>query len=322
MVAVLSVLSPTSATTLTKTIGECVANGDCEYTRPDGITELAGVCKHVTDSWSVCECKGGYTGANCQYKECPRAPASKLMCNGIQGEGDDYHGPVSSEWNQFDAPHDVDFAPSHPTSSFGGICNFTTGTCWCHPGYRGMACDIRTCPIGTRSQVCSGQGNCIKERAGQNSFCQCFPGFHGHDCSKMPCPVSSRELACDDRGSCDESIGFCVCDPGFYGKDCSRFGGTQCDESLVDSIGLGYRGCQTRTRSGRTCQPWDSHSPHVPGWAANEHAEKHNSRTSNYCRNVEGGGSTIWCYTSDPAVRWEYCDPLPKTSQLSLATEL
>jgi len=29
----------------------------------------------------------------------------------------------------------------------------------------------------------------------------------------------------------------------------------------------------------------------------------------NYCRNPLGG-ITIWCYTTDDAQRWEYCDPL------------
>ena len=31
----------------------------------------------------------------------------------------------------------------------------------------------------------------------------------------------------------------------------------------------------------------------------------------NYCRNPSSG-STIWCYTTDPVKRWEYCDPIEK----------
>jgi len=30
---------------------------------------------------------------------------------------------------------------------------------------------------------------------------------------------------------------------------------------------------------------------------------------SNYCRNPDNE-KTIWCYTTDPKTRWEYCDPL------------
>jgi hypothetical protein len=32
----------------------------------------------------------------------------------------------------------------------------------------------------------------------------------------------------------------------------------------------------------------------------------------NYCRNPDNS-DTIWCYTTDPATKWEYCDP-PETS--------
>lgn len=34
--------------------------------------------------------------------------------------------------------------------------------------------------------------------------------------------------------------------------------------------------------------------------------------TENYCRNPLNGESeyTIWCYTSDPRYRWDYCDPI------------
>jgi hypothetical protein len=73
--------------------------------------------------------------------------------------------------------------------------------------------------------------------------------------------------------------------------------------------GAGYRGYQTQTRSGRTCQSWNSQSPHshtrtqwnYPSSGLGWH---------NYCRNPDGE-PTIWCYTSDGGSRWEYCDPLP-----------
>ncbi|ABO96142.1 predicted protein, partial [Ostreococcus lucimarinus CCE9901] len=65
----------------------------------------------------------------------------------------------------------------------------------------------------------------------------------------------------------------------------------------------GYRGCQTRTRSGRTCQQWDSQSPH-------RHSRRNCAKGScgnNYCRNPDGE-PTIWCYTTDRRKRWEYCN--------------
>ena len=30
----------------------------------------------------------------------------------------------------------------------------------------------------------------------------------------------------------------------------------------------------------------------------------------NYCRNPMGAGKTIWCHTTDPEMRWDYCDPI------------
>ena len=86
----------------------------------------------------------------------------------------------------------------------------------------------------------------------------------------------------------------------------------KCNEALSGTKGAGYRGCQTRTRSGKTCQPWSSQSPH-----------KHTSNTSrpstnpsaglvsNYCRNPDGEPS-IWCFTMDPNTRFELCDPVPR----------
>ena len=72
----------------------------------------------------------------------------------------------------------------------------------------------------------------------------------------------------------------------------------------------GYRGCQTKTRTGRTCQKWTSQKPHPhgngpskkPGTGVGKH---------NYCRNPDGS-HTIWCYTTDSSKRREYCDPLQK----------
>ena len=38
---------------------------------------------------------------------------------------------------------------------------------------------------------------------------------------------------------------------------------------------------------------------------------------SNFCRNPDGE-KTIWCYTIDPEVRWEYCEELDKNSEEGL----
>lgn len=66
-----------------------------------------------------------------------------------------------------------------------------------------------------------------------------------------------------------------------------------------------YRGAINKTISGKTCQRWDSQSPHRhsltpdvnPDWGLEE----------NYCRNPDGEPSA-WCYTTDPGERFELCD--------------
>ena len=41
--------------------------------------------------------------------------------------------------------------------------------------------------------------------------------------------------------------------------------GHHCDETLRGENGKGYRGCQTKTRGGYTCQSWSKQSPHAHG---------------------------------------------------------
>jgi hypothetical protein len=88
-----------------------------------------------------------------------------------------------------------------------------------------------------------------------------------------------------------------------------------CDETMLDEVGTNYTGCQTMSKTGRTCQPWSSQTPHshsanesmYPGFDLGDH---------NYCRNPDHPrflGSAPWCYTTDPETRWEYCEPINLT---------
>lgn len=81
----------------------------------------------------------------------------------------------------------------------------------------------------------------------------------------------------------------------------------ECHEALLGTKDILYRGCQRKTRSGRTCQRWNSQTPHAH---SNKPTDKPNEGlTSNYCRNPDHD-MTIWCYTTDPKKRFEWCDPL------------
>ena len=66
-----------------------------------------------------------------------------------------------------------------------------------------------------------------------------------------------------------------------------------------------YRGTISVTESGKACQAWSSQTPHshtrtkaaYPNGGLGDH---------NHCRNPDGN-ARAWCYTDDPASRWEFC---------------
>jgi len=57
------------------------------------------------------------------------------------------------------------------------------------------------------------------------------------------------------------------------------------------------------TKSGRTCQRWDSDSPHN---TRNNGPHLASNRNNNYCSDHDLAAA--WCYTTDPNKRWEECD--------------
>eukprot|EP00058_Branchiostoma_floridae_P011020 XP_002596508.1 hypothetical protein BRAFLDRAFT_73817 [Branchiostoma floridae] len=59
------------------------------------------------------------------------------------------------------------------------------------------------------------------------------------------------------------------------------------------------------TTSGRTCQAWDSQTPHEHSRTAANYPSS--GLDGNFCRNPDGE-SGVWCYTTDPNERWELCD--------------
>eukprot|EP00058_Branchiostoma_floridae_P022069 XP_002607559.1 hypothetical protein BRAFLDRAFT_208056 [Branchiostoma floridae] len=73
--------------------------------------------------------------------------------------------------------------------------------------------------------------------------------------------------------------------------------------------GASYRGTLAVTSSGKSCQAWSAQTPHshstTPGKYPNSGLDK------NYCRNPKGEHSTLWCYTTDPDMKWDNCY-LPK----------
>ena len=84
-----------------------------------------------------------------------------------------------------------------------------------------------------------------------------------------------------------------------------------------EDLGIHYNGTLNVTESGRTCQKWDSDTPHSHPITS---LHRYYLEDHNYCRNPEGRGKHPWCYTMDPAVRWEYCN-VPNCSSLHKSTD-
>eukprot|EP00923_Selenidium_pygospionis_P024183 GHVN01041961.1.p1 GENE.GHVN01041961.1~~GHVN01041961.1.p1 ORF type:complete len:861 (+),score=133.39 GHVN01041961.1:334-2916(+) len=105
----------------------------------------------------------------------------------------------------------------------------------------------------------------------------------------------------------DEPFGYC--DPLDFAK---------CDESTGDESNLGsdYRGCQSLTVSGKTCQSWTHQSPHPHTVVPETHPDK-GLGDHTFCRNPDPDAethATIWCYTTDAKLKWETCEPIQKAS--------
>ena len=115
-----------------------------------------------------------------------------------------------------------------------------------------------------------------------------------------------------------------------------------CDESTTadyrdeSTTAHDYRGCQQYTRGGHACQAWAAQYPHTHGYTAEVNPDS--GLTSSYCRNPEPNGRYwgltrgypewfgnpaaqsgytafgLWCFTTDPNTRWDYCDPRTSSS--------
>jgi len=83
----------------------------------------------------------------------------------------------------------------------------------------------------------------------------------------------------------------------------------------MGNSGSTYMGTLNVTKTGRACQAWSSNYPHSVASDIKDNQFPDDSKTEalNFCRNPQATKkSGIWCYTTDPNVEWEYCDPIPE----------
>uniref|UniRef100_A0A8B9Q4V4 Plasmin n=1 Tax=Apteryx owenii TaxID=8824 RepID=A0A8B9Q4V4_APTOW len=70
--------------------------------------------------------------------------------------------------------------------------------------------------------------------------------------------------------------------------------------------GKDYRGTEAKTRRGIPCQKWAEKVPHKPNFTPEKHPSA--GLEENYCRNPDVDENGPWCYTTDPATRYDYCN--------------
>uniref|UniRef100_A0A8D0G9I1 Plasminogen n=1 Tax=Sphenodon punctatus TaxID=8508 RepID=A0A8D0G9I1_SPHPU len=76
-------------------------------------------------------------------------------------------------------------------------------------------------------------------------------------------------------------------------------------EECYQGNGQNFRGTTSLTITGKKCQAWSSMTPHSHSRTPAAYPNADLKR--NYCRNPEGDRAP-WCYTTEPSVRWEYCN--------------
>jgi len=166
--------------------------------------------------------------------------------------------------------------------------------------YRGSSCNNRTA-----KEACS-----AKPRKGERRLCPCKGGMVRDGIG----PAAETEV----KGTCASNEWISSLHPKVRPSCCHRKPavpkmppGLACKEALVGNTdkfaGASYKGCQTTTVSGEKCQKWTAQEPHRHDWSPVSTPGK-GLGDHNYCRNPDDS-TTIWCYTSNTTMRWDYCEP-------------
>ena len=78
------------------------------------------------------------------------------------------------------------------------------------------------------------------------------------------------------------------------------------DKANRAAMKAGYKGTQSVTKEGFTCQKWTEQSPQSHSYTVATYGDK-GVGDHNYCRNPAEKYDETWCYTTDPSKRWDWC---------------
>ncbi|KAI8484504.1 hypothetical protein Bbelb_377750 [Branchiostoma belcheri] len=176
-----------------------------------------------------------------------------------------------------------------------GVWCFTTD-----PNSRWELCDVPSCVSCQYADGASYRGTVSVTKTGKT--CQRWDSQTPHEHIKTPGAYPSAGL---ERNYCrnpDGELGvWCfTTDPNSRWELCDVPSCVSCQYA----DGAFYRGTVSVTKTGKTCQRWDSQTPHEHSMTG---AYPSAGLERNYCRNPDGDRG-VWCYTTDPSSRWELCD--------------
>uniref|UniRef100_A0A452U5Q3 Plasminogen n=1 Tax=Ursus maritimus TaxID=29073 RepID=A0A452U5Q3_URSMA len=278
------------------------------------------------------------------YCSIPQCEDECMHCSGETYEGKvskTKSGLECQAWNS-QTPHAHGYIPSKfPNKNLKmNYCRNPDGEPrpWCFtmdPNKRWEFCDIPRCttpppPSGPTYQCLKGKGENYRGKVSVTASghtCQRWseqtPHKHNRTPENFPCKNLDENYCRNPDG---ESAPWCHTTDSEVRWEHCRVPSCESSPLTVDSLdtpasippeqtpvvqecyqgnGQSYRGTSSTTITGKKCQPWSSMRPH--------RHEKTPERfpnaglTMNYCRNPDGDISP-WCYTTDPSVRWEFCN--------------
>ncbi|XP_066297367.1 uncharacterized protein [Branchiostoma lanceolatum] len=128
---------------------------------------------------------------------------------------------------------------------------------------------------------------------------RCGQGYPAEDGSPAECDPDGIHPCCSYVYWCGNTANHCDC------HTCVDYRNTQSGQDCVVGDAASYRGTVSVTGTGKTCQRWDSQTPHGHAWTPALHPSS--GLEQNYCRNPDGR-PRVWCYTTDPSTRYDYCN--------------
>eukprot|EP01052_Picozoa_sp_SAG31_P026324 SAG31_NODE_2378_length_5838_cov_11.939362_1_plen_1456_part_01 len=313
-------------------------DGEHNYCRnPDG--EATAWC-YTTDPgsrWELCDVGAPNSDGSCPPPPPPPPPfTQEYFCTATEA---DYRGTIATTitgntcqaWAE-QTPHEhTRTHNNYPEYGLAGEHNYCrnpdgwTNT-WCYttdPAIRWENCDIgpaHDCDVYCEADASDYVGLVAETITGRT--CQMWAAQTPHSHTRTPNNYPEFGLEGEHnycRNPDGEPTAWCyTTDPGTRWELCDVGDVTDC-ERFCESTASDYRGTIATTVGGYECMFWAAQSPHEHTRTPHNYPEFGLTGEHNYCRNPDGWTNT-WCYTTDPAQRWDNCDVGAAASDCDVAT--